>query len=544
MIFEQRILRGSAVARAVAGLVLAGSSAVAQDNRVVLENTPTRMRGFETAQTYHAGTLELSVGTSQTSPGSGPGTGLQTYYGGGSYALSDRFMFGLEFQDFNDPAAGPINGSTPLIEMSTLALWGKMSLYQGERLSVAGLASIESVLNLRSPIWNGSVPHFLIGAIKAPISYQVNDSFALHLTPGVTFMPDSVNGRQFYGDTIGSVGVGASWKAGRRLSFGASVEAPISGTNTIASDGSYKKVPVWTVSGRYNVTPKTALEGYVTNGYGMTPATSILTFWPVGDEVLAGLRLIYTPGAARPDSYRGVAAPVTPAQKSLQLDGFTLGGADTLEPGTLRFSGWYGSDNNAGVLLGFSPDRDGEIQLIFEQYSDNPTASAGLVPTTDVRFMIGPKLRFMDQNNGNAFSLAGRALYGRRITGFGQKTGVFFAEAMASYQAPNGRAVFTANPKIAAFGNTEIAGVGLGVNIRATDTLDLIAEVTPVALDGSTPTWAAGLRYQLGDSGLSVDAQATNAIGRFGIGSMVAQDDLRVSVMLSKTFGVTGLKFY
>ncbi|MCP4817829.1 MAG: hypothetical protein GY883_01485, partial [Shimia sp.] len=454
MNFERVDFKAVTMARVVAGFLAMTGSAMAQDGPVVLEEQPVRMRGFETAHTYHAGTLELSVGTSQTSPGSGPGTGLQTYFGGGSYALSDRLMFGLEFQNFNDPAAGPINGSTPLIEMTTLALWSKVSLYQGERLSVAGLASIESVLKLRSSIWNGSVPDFFIGTLKAPISYQVNDSFALHLTPGVTFMPDTVNGSQFYGSTIGSVGVGASWKASRRLSFGASVETPVSGANTVASDGSYKKVPVWTVSGRYNVTPKAALEGYITNGYGVTPATSILTFWPEGDEVLAGLRLVYTPGAARPDSYRGVAAPVTPAQKALQLDGFTLGGADTLEPGALRFSGWYGSDNNAGALLGFSPDRDGEIQVIFEQYSDNPTASPGLVPTTDVRFMIGPKLRFMDQNNGNAFSLTGRALYGRRIAGSGQKLGVFFAEAMASYQAPNGRLVFAANPKIAAFGNT------------------------------------------------------------------------------------------
>jgi len=541
MIFEQRNLRGTAVARVVAGLVLASSGAVAQDNRVVLENTPTRIGGFETAETHHKGTLSLNIGWHQSDPSKSAGTGNQLYYGGGSYAFSDRFTLGFDAQTYDDPPIDPIAGARPPIKMNTVALWGKYAVYQGERLSVSALASVENVLHLRSPIWNGSTRNMFIGALKAPMSYQVNSSFALHLTPSVTFMPDTVNGAQFYGSTIGSLGVGATWRLNRRLSFGAAIETPVSGNNTIASDGSYKKAPVWTVSGRYNVTPKVALEGYLTNGVGMTPATSILTHWPEGSEVLAGLQLIYTPGAARPDSYRGVAAPVTARQSALQQDGFTLGSADVAEPGQLRASVWGGSDSNAGVALGFSPDRDGEIQVIFEQYSDNPTAPAGLVPTTSVRYMFGPKLRFMDQNNGDLFSLTGRLLYGRQIDN-NAGVGVFYLDAMAGYKT--GRFALTANPKIAAWGNVEIAGLGMGVNYAMTDRLEVMAEVTPVGLSASDPTWAAGVRYNFGDSGLAVDAQATNAIGRYGIGSMIAQDDVRFAVTLSKAFDLRGLKFY
>ncbi|WP_372884335.1 hypothetical protein [Shimia sp.] len=517
---------------AVGALALAGA-AQADPGRVVLHEQPTRLISLETANTAHEGTVALTVGSSQTDPRSAAGTGNQLYFGGASYAPGDRLTLGLDLQNYVDLVGGPIAGSTPHVELTTAALWGKYRLYSDSRISIAAQASLESFVLLDSTLFGGASSNVMIGSLKAPISYAVSPELQLHLTPSVSVLPDTVNGTGFYG-TIASVGVGASYKPSDRLSFFGAVDVPVSGTNTIASSGAYEAVPVWTLGGRFNITPKGAIEAYVTNGIGMTPATSALTFWPGGDRVLAGLQLVYTPGAKRPDTYRGVPAPVTLRQARLQQDGFTLGTADVLEPGRARVSGWYGTDNQAGVLLAFSPDRDGEIQLVFEQFSDSTSAPAALVPRTDVRYMIGPKIRFLDQNNGDAFSLSGRMLYGRSIGS--RMLGVFFAEALASYKAAGG-AVVTLNPKLAAFGSTEIAGLGLGLNYALRDGLELIAEVTPVALDASTPTWAAGLRYHIGNSGLSLDAQASNAIGSFGIGGMVAQNDPRITVTLSKLFG-------
>jgi hypothetical protein len=114
---------------------------------------------------------------------------------------------------------------------------------------------------------------------------------------------------------------------------------------------------------------------------------------------------------------------------------------------------------------------------------------------------------------------------------------------MASYKSSD-RFVFTVAPKLGAFGNVDMAGLGLGVNYQVSDNLELIAEATPVGLDGDTATWAAGLRYNIGKSGFSIDASATNAVGRQGIGSMIAQDDTRFTIALSKTFDGRGLKFW
>lgn len=505
---------------------------------VPLSGQPVRLGWFETANTMPARTIELNVGTMQTDPNVGTGTGNQLYFGGGSYALNDRLSFGVDLQSYQDPPVKPINGLFPDFVVNTAAFWAKYQVYDGETLSVATQVSAETFVRLESAVFGGRHSGVVIGSLKAPITYKVSERLQFHITPSVSLLPETVGGSAFYG-TVASLGAGVSFAATERLAFYGAVDVPVSGNNTISNTATFTSEPVWVAGGRYLITPKVALDAYVTNGVGMTPATSILTHWPDGDMLLAGARLTWTPGARYPESFRGAPAPVTGRQQNLQIDGFTVGSADTLEPGAVLASGWYGSDEHSGVALNFSLDRDTEIDLIFENYADAGTAPAALVPTTELRYMIGPKLRFMDQNNGDAFSLSGRALYGRQIESGAAGVGVFYLEGLASYKV-NDRLAVSMNPQLAGFGNTEIAGVGFGVNYELLDGLELIAEATAVGLDATTPTWAVGARYNLPNTGFSIDATATNAIGRYGIGTMVAQSEPRYSIGVTKRFDVSG----
>lgn len=506
---------------------------------VPLEGQPVRLGAFETANMYRGGTFELKIGTQQTEPGASSGTGNQLYFGGGSYAVNDNLTFGIDTSYYRDPTVKPILGSNPDFQVFPAALWGKVRVHDDGRLSIAALASVETFVKLDSPVFGGPQSGVVFGALKLPVSFSVTPDLQLHFTPGVSVFPDTVGGMPFYG-TIGTVGAGFSYRAGPRVAFYGSVDVPVGdGGNTISNTATYIKKPVYTLGGRFNVTPKAALDLYVTNGVGMTPATSILTHWPDGDTVLAGIQLVYTPGASIPNSYRGPAAPVTRRQLALQQDGFTLASADTLEPGLFSVGGWYGSNDNYGLALAFSPDRDGEVNVIVEDYAFDGSVAGALTPTTEPRYMIGPKLRFMDQNNGDPFSLSARALFGRQIDSGVPLLGVFFAEGVASYKV-NDRLALTANPKIGAFGNTEILGLGLGVNYELAEGLEMIAEATAVGADATTATFAAGLRYNVPGAGLSIDASASNAIGRYGIGTMIAQDSTKYAISVTKRFDLKG----
>ena len=83
--------------------------------------------------------------------------------------------------------------------------------------------------------------------------------------------------------------------------------------------------------------------------------------------------------------------------------------------------------------------------------------------------------------------------------------------------------------KVAVFGSQRKNGVGFGINYAVLPQLQLIAEVTPVS-NGEPLVWAAGLRYGLAGSGLTMDLQATNAVGRYGLGTMVGQSETKITL--------------
>jgi len=112
-----------------------------------------------------------------------------------------------------------------------------------------------------------------------------------------------------------------------------------------------------------------------------------------------------------------------------------------------------------------------------------------------------------------------------------------YGEAILGYKVSPKLAV-TAVGKVAAFGNNEYYGLGIGANVALFEGLEVIGEVTPT--DGANGTvWAAGARYTIGDTGWSVDAHATNAIGHNGLGTLIAQDDTKYGVSVTKTFDLS-----
>ncbi len=506
-----------------------------------LEYHPTTLgTQFETANMLPAGAFAFTLGSAQTDPSTAAGTGLQIYFIGGAYAVNDRLTFGIDAQTFEDPVVKPIMGVFPTFGLDGVAGWVKYQAFDGPQLDIAVEGSAE-FFRLDTAVFGtatGTNAEHVIGSIRAPFTFDFSDTVQGHVTPGVSFFPDEINGIPFYG-TVGYVGAGLSFKPSERVAAYAAVNMPVSGGNAVTSAGAIDDTPVWTVGGRFNVTPKTALDIYATNGLGATPATSIMTLWPGGDQVLVGARLTVTPGRGpgyRP-SYRGL-RELGARERSLQQDGFTLTSPDTHEPGSLAATAWYGSDDNYGGGLILALEQDLQFEGYLENNADDGSVPAGLLPTTDLRYMLGGKLRFLDQNNGDPFTLSARVLGGRNATSGAVGPGALFVELPAGVKV-NDRVALAATPKLAAFGNTEIYGLGLGVNVEMTDGLELIGEVTPT--DGGNGTvWAAGLRYGIPGTGLSLDAHATNAVGRQGLGTLVAQDSVKYAIGITKTFDLRG----
>ena len=230
------------------------------------------------------------------------------------------------------------------------------------------------------------------------------------------------------------------------------------------------------------------------------------------------------------DSYRvDMLSPVTPLELARQFDGLTLTSANTLTPRRFLAEAGIGNRDFRDVHLGYSLDQDLQIDAIFSQYPGGGTAGNAISPwSNEWSYMVGGKLRLMDQNYGDLFSLAGQVLAGRD---FNKPTkGVLYASLPANMALSDIVSV-ALEAKLAAYGNERLKGIGGGVTVRPVRDLELIGEVTAV-MDGGDPVWAAGARYALPKTPFSADAYVTNATGLHGVGTMMAQDEARYGLTL------------
>lgn len=503
--------------------------------RSPLERPPTRLFNLETANQLPAGALLFLFGAHQTLSDDSIGTGSQLYYGGIDWGLSDDVQLSLLGQVYDDPPTRSINGQSPNTTLFSIAPSIKYRLLSTPQLGLSLQGSLESLL-LSSALFNSGdgKDTRIIGSIHTPLTYSASPALQFHLTPGISFFPQSLNNRELYG-TLFTLGTSISWQPNQQWLLYSTLNFPLGpGGNVINTDQSIGRQPVWAIGTRYNLTPKTALSLYATNGLGVTPATGILASIPSGDELLLGLTLNYAPdtGLGYRSSYRSSAEeaavePLTERSSQLLVNGITLTTASTLQPGMLALSTSAGTDSNYSVGLAYSPDEALQIEAILEDFGSSSGVRSPSAVSDGLRYMVGAKLRLLDQRQGDAVSLSARILAGRNT----RTVGVLFAELPITYQASPSTALFF-TPKFAAFSDQIDVGLGLGVNYEVASGLQLLGEITPV-FGGDRLVWAIGTRYSFSSQPLSVDLYATNAIGRNGIGTLVGQADAQFGIGLN-----------
>ena len=498
---------------------------------------PTRLVNLETANQLPAGTFQLNIGTQQTlSANQNRGTGFQLYYIGADWAKTDNLQLGLSVDSYDDPVPRPINGQYPNLTISSFVPSIKYQIFKDENLAVsvtgaAGYTLLQTTpgfFNNRpaNPSANQIPVSVFSGALQFPISYNVNPKLQLHLTPGVAFFPNKVNGADFFG-TFFNLGAGLSWQALDRLNLFANAIVPFgSGGNSINSQNNIDKKLLWTVGTRYNVDPRVAVEAYATNAFGATPTTGLLAFIPDGNQFVLGanLKYLFDSGKNYASSFRPKPA-LTNRDRSLMLDGFTLSSADTLEANIIHLTTGLKTGGNSSLLFAYSLSDNLQFEIPIEQYGGGDKFSEIQTAGPGVKYGPGAKIRFLNQAQGDPFSLSLKVL---GTVDFQTKAdvGTLYAELPIVYQPSPQTALFF-NPKGAFNGIITRTGLGLGINQAISDKFQLIGEFTPV-FSGQRSVWSAGVRYFEPQAKFGVDVYASNAIGQSGLGGLVGESGTNV----------------
>lgn len=499
-----------------------------------LQKPPTRLVNLETANQLPKGSVQFEAGTHQANPGDNRqgNTGFQNYYSSLDWGVTDKLQVGFAAQFFDDPTKDQINGTFPNLRFVSFAPSLKYQVFKNERLKVAVSGTAE-LLELSSDpgLFNNtnkkSSDYFGIGKVEVPITYNADDDIQLHLTPGVAFYPETVKGADFYG-TFLNLGAGISWQTSEKLNLFANANLPLGpGGNTLSSDDNsiYRKL-VWAAGTRYAINPRAGVEVYGTNAFGATPTTSLLAFIPDGNEVIFGAKVkyIFDFGQNYASSFGNkLSIPLTNRDKQLLLDGLTLSSSTTLPPDQIRLTSGMTSGGNAKLNLYYGLANNLQLEIPIEQFGNDDNLPRGETFGNSIKFGAGAKLRFLNQAQGDAFSLSVKVKGVRDSER--PRVGTLFAEVPIVYQNSNKTALFF-NPKAAFYRKEERFGLGLGINQVLTDKLQLIGELTPVS--GHELVWSTGLRYFESEADLGIDIYASNTSGQNSIGGLVSDTSTNI----------------
>lgn len=335
----------------------------------------------------------------------------------------------------------------------------------------AGFGSIGGNCNSKSAnIFNNNIEPVvndnLIGSVAIPTTYDLSEFLNFTFAPKFSFLPNSQGNQfgsgEFYGSNFG-LGLGLSFKPHKKFKTYSSFYIPITGKNSFNEELIFEKNTISTIGFNYSFDTKTAFEGYVTNSYGSTPSTSILTL-PSSNELIIGSRFIYTPGGFLSNKEFDPIIRNPNFISNLSVNNtFLLGHEKTLSELNISGGGSFWKRLKFGISDKF------DIDMSWETFSNsekniNQFESQYLTPSSNSA-RIGGKVLLIGNNSRNSLNSALRLSLGRKV--FSDNwNGYFFSELINSYHL-NDNFSFQVNPKVA---NTSksISGVGISADFKIT----------------------------------------------------------------------------
>lgn len=273
-------------------------------------------KAVPTADTINGGELHLEASQVSTfSGGLSGGTGNQNYFGSIKYGIKDYITLTGFYTEADDPLYRRINKLRyqPENKWSNYGTAIRWRLLNNDKNKIAIEGSLENfrvgsggcygyncknesnnIFNLKKEkVINNNV----ITSLSIPITKKLNEKIKFTFAPKLSNLPNNQgnkNGKgKFYGVNYG-FGIGTSYKINKKTNTFISSYIPINSTNSFNSNLIYENRAIYTLGLNYQIDQKINFEGYITNSFGQTPATSILSI-PSSNEILYGGRVKYIP---------------------------------------------------------------------------------------------------------------------------------------------------------------------------------------------------------------------------------------------------------
>ena len=471
------------------------------------------------------------------------GTGQQNPSFVFDYGLSNSSLISIYFSEADDNLYNLIDGQLSNYHWQNYAFSFKKKLLD-ENENIFGLSMVstleywrqasgsentKSIYNQQNNSYGKDKFENIIGAFSLPFSKNFNDKLAVVIVPGITFLPEKLGskgiGKNAYGNNF-YVGSGFVLDIAEDVDLLFSYTTPLGpGNNYFDSELKYSRKPIYSIGLGWDINPKIGIEGKLSNSYGSTPSTGLLTI-PSDNKPLYSANLIY-----KPYGEDTLLEPLNDRDKLISYGGITVNNALIPKAGTSQINLNYDSKGNLFGFYGYSLSNIFQLEFLnIGHFNDNNISSlySTYLSENNLNYRLGGKLLIFSPQKDDLFWMALRTSVGRNDD---TNQGYLFSELINTFRL-NDRVAFNLSPKYFFSGVESFGGVGVSSYINLLDNLQLIPEINNSFKNKSDFNSSLALRYSF-QPGKSIDFYYSNAVGIQDIGQLLEDKEYRFGFKLN-----------
>jgi len=319
----------------------------------------------------------------------------------------------------------------------------------------------------------------LIGSFSFPLTKEFNEKVVIAIVPGITFLPDRIGskniGKNSYGNNF-YLGAGIVWNILDNLKILSSFTNPLGpGSNYFDHNLNFSNKSIYSYGLNWDVNQKIGIEGKITNSFGETPSTGLLTI-PSDNKPLYSANLVYNPYGL---DYK--LNSLNEKDSLISFGSITVNNALIQDSGKSQGIVNYDTSGNAFFSYKYSLSNIFQLELInIGQFNDlsnlknkNIEVRNTYINDNNLNFRLGGKLMiFSPQKNDGLWSSL-RTSFGRNDN---TNQGYIYSEFMNTLRV-NSWLATNISPKYFFSGVDSFGAIGISKYINLGDKVLIIPEI-------------------------------------------------------------------
>lgn len=480
--------------------------------------------------------------------GEAGGTGQQNNSIKIDVGISDKSQISAYFAEADDTLYNLIDGEKVGYSWQSFALSLKNQLFYFKESDIkasyfssleysvfsSGTDQSKSIYNQTDNNVGKDKFSIITGSFSIPISKEFRENYELFIVPGISFLPDTIgsrtNGKNFYGNNF-FLGFGLIKDISKEFQLIGSY-TPIfgPGNNFFDKELNYSKTPIYSFGLNWNVNPRIGLQSKISNGFGSTPATGILTI-PSDNLLLYSVNISYQPNGE--DTFL---SPLKQRDKIKNFGGLTVNNALIPEYGTQQWNINYDSKGNLFGFYGYSYSNIFQLELVNLGFSrdsilnksQNIGISNNFLDDDNFNVRLGGKILFFSPQKDDLLWMSLRTSVGRNES---TNQGYIFSELINTYRFNNWLSGNIA-PKYLFSGVKSFGALGVSFYVNLFDNLVLIPEVNFSIKENNESNNTLAIRYLFNEN-KSIDLYYSNALSTHDLGQILKSEDYKYGIRLN-----------